>query len=116
MTVIEYKSQVKKHEHAMAIGALFPLAAILVPIVVALTVRTVNEPVASFLAPVFLLFLGLPLMLYGFWRVDRMYKRYPMLICTHCSGSLARAKSTVIATGNCPNCGRRVLDDETIGT
>lgn len=115
MTVIEYKTQVKMHEHAMAIGALFPIAAIFVPLVVALTVRMFNESVASFLAPGFLLVLGLPLLLYGFWRVDRMYKRFPILICVHCSGSLARAKSTVIATGNCPNCGRRVLDDETIG-
>lgn len=116
LNINEYKSQVERHEHAKTIVAVVAISAIFVPLGISVAVRMVNEMLAYFVAPVSLLVFGFPLMLYGFWRLDRLYKRFPMLVCVRCKGSIARASSTVIATGNCPNCGRRVLTDDTIGT
>ena len=43
------------------------------------------------------------------------YQEFPQLFCYNCDGNLLASRSIVIATGNCPNCGRRVLHDDTIG-
>jgi hypothetical protein len=53
--------------------------------------------------------LGLPLMLFGFWRADQYQKHYPNLHCRHCNKPLLQSARIVIASRNCPSCGRQVL-------
>lgn len=78
-------------------------------------VRLFDPNLADIVAPTVMFFVGFPLMLLGFYHADRTYLNYPHLICPHCQGNLSRARSVIIATGNCPSCGRRVLDDDAIG-
>ena len=60
--------------------------------------------------------IGFPLMLIGFRKADVTYKEFSDLVCQHCQGGLYQSKSVIIATGNCPSCGRRVVKDDAIGT
>ncbi len=116
MTIDDYKAQVALHDKAIVKGMVGSLSVMFVSLGAAGLVRYYDDGIADLVAPVIIFLVGFPLMLYGFTRVDRTYRRFPTLICPHCEGTLARPKATVIATGNCPSCGRRVLADATIGT
>lgn len=116
LNISEYKLHVSSHDHAMAVRMVCAISAILIALGIGGAIRWYDETVGSVVAPIVVFFIGLPAMIFGIWRVDQTYRRFPALVCHCCSCSLARAKATVIATGNCPNCGRKVLDDETIGT
>ncbi|MDV6030210.1 MAG: hypothetical protein F9B45_08900 [Phycisphaera sp. RhM] len=116
MTVDEYKAEVRQHDIATVVRMVASLAIIFAALAVAGVIRYYDDALADVLAPIVIFTIGTPLMIYGFTRVDRTYRRFPALICPHCDGTIARPKSTVIATGNCPNCGRNVLADATIGT
>jgi len=91
------------------------IAAMFVAIGVANLVRLFNPDLADIVAPIVIFAIGFPIMLLGFYHADRTYLRFPNLICPHCQGNLSRAKHVIIATGNCPSCGRRVLSDDAIG-
>ena len=43
----------------------------------------------------------------------RRVERRAGVACPHCSKALANFKAIVIASRNCPNCGKRVIEDET---
>jgi hypothetical protein len=91
------------------------IAVMFVALGIATIVRLFNPNLADILAPIVMFLVGFPLMLLGFYHADRTYLRYPQLICPYCQGNLSRAKSVIIATGNCSSCGRRVLADDAIG-
>jgi hypothetical protein len=91
------------------------IAVMFVALGIANLVRLANPNLADILAPVVMFFVGFPLMLLGFYHADRTYLKYPQLICPYCQGNLSRSRSVIIATGNCPSCGRRVLADDAIG-
>jgi len=100
----------------MAIRMICAISAIFVALGIGGAIRWYVDAIGSVATPIVVCFIGLPLMIFGIWRAGKTYRGFPNLLCRYCSHSLARAKATVIATGNCPNCGRRVLDDDTIGT
>jgi len=45
------------------------------------------------------------------WLAGRIERRYGVP-CPHCAKALAGNKAIVIASRNCPYCGKRVIDDE----
>lgn len=116
MTIDQYKSVLRQHDTAIVVRMVASLAIIFSSLAIAVAIRTFDDALADILAPIVIFMIGTPLMIYGFARADRVYRKFPTLICAHCAGSIARPKSTVIATGNCPNCGRKVLADATIGS
>jgi hypothetical protein len=65
--------------------------------------------VAAEFVPAACVALGVPLMLFGFWRADQYQKHYPNLHCRHCNKPLLQSARIVIASRNCPSCGRQVL-------
>jgi hypothetical protein len=79
-------------------------------------VRQFQPTLADALSPIIIFAFGLPVMLYCFMRIDRLYRKFPSLVCPHCGGNLTQNKAVIIATGNCTSCGRRVLTDDSIGT
>ena len=116
MTVAEYKAEFAKCQTRLTWRMAGSIAVIFAMLGIAGIVRYNNPELADTIAPIIVFAVGLPLMLLGFVHADRTYRRYPCLVCPHCDGNLARQKSVIIATGNCPNCGRRVLADASIGT
>jgi hypothetical protein len=46
-----------------------------------------------------------------FWMYGRV-KRQSGVRCPHCAKGLANRKKIVIASGNCPFCGKKVIEDE----
>ena len=116
MTIVEYKAETARFQRFQMTRLATGIAALFVTMAIAGVVRY-NDPVlADILAPVIVFVIGLPVMLFFLWTADRGYRKYPALVCGHCEGNLYQSKSVVIATGNCPHCGRRVLADATIGT
>lgn len=115
MDIEGYKSHVRRHESAILRRMLASVSVILIFLGIGILVRLYDDDLADILAPILIFVFGMPLMITGFWWTDRTYRSFPELVCRHCGESLARPRSTVIATGNCPHCGRRVLDDTTIG-
>ena len=116
MTIDEYKSEVRRHDTATVIRMVASVSVMFAFLGVSGAIRFYDDALADILAPIVIFFIGAPLLIYGFRCVDRTYRRFPSLICPRCDGTIARPKTTVIATGNCPNCGRNVLADATIGT
>ena len=116
MTIEEYLQVLRKHDHQMARRVVYSVTGIFVFLAIAGALRACAPLLADICAPILIFLIGLPLMLFGFRRADLTYRCFSNLICPHCDQSLARSKSVVIATGNCPNCGRRVLRDDRIGT
>ena len=116
MNIDEYKSELQRHDTATIVRLVASLGIVFAFLAIAGAIRYYDDALADILAPILIFMIGAPLMIYGFTRVDRTYRRFPLLICPHCDGTIARPRSTVIATGNCPNCGRSVLTDDTIGT
>ncbi|MEM0924967.1 MAG: hypothetical protein AAGJ83_02925 [Planctomycetota bacterium] len=115
MTIEEYKAEVKRHDTATFLRMLASIAILFVFGAAVAIIRFFDDTLGTVLAPIFMC-VGFPLMFLGFRQADRTYRGFPALICRHCDGSIARNSATVIATGNCPNCGRRVLADDSIGT
>ena len=69
------------------------------------------------IARIVVIAVALPLLVLAFAYANRAYRRYPTLVCSHCQGNLShRTQFVVIASGNCPHCGRRALIDPVIGT
>jgi hypothetical protein len=66
-------------------------------------------PVPSKFLPPACFLVGLPLMLWGFWRADQHAKRFATLTCRHCAKPLLQSSRIVIASRNCPYCGRPVI-------
>ncbi len=54
-------------------------------------------------------FPAIPVMFAGFWWLHRLSKKTPELLCPHCKKSIVGMRHIVVATKNCPHCGRRVL-------
>jgi hypothetical protein len=69
-------------------------------------------PVASRFVPAGAFLIGLPLMLFGFWRADQQIKSFAALHCTGCGKPLLQSAGIVIASKNCPHCGRPALASE----
>jgi hypothetical protein len=116
VTIDEYKAEVAHHDTATVVRTIVSVSIMFVAVAIAVAIRNYDDELADILAPIVMFLIGAPLMIYGFRCADRAYRRFPSLICPHCDGTLARPKATVIATGNCPNCGRNVLNDAKIGT
>ena len=116
MTVDEYNTEYARCQRSMIWRMVCSIAIIFASLALANGVRYFGGDLADILAPAIVFAVGFPIMLFGFYLVDRTYRKFPALICPHCGGSLSRAKSVIVATGNCPSCGRRVLKDDSIGT
>ncbi|MFN7730308.1 MAG: hypothetical protein ACK5OB_00290 [Pirellula sp.] len=114
MTLSEYKEKVRKHNMmaGLWIAGLFLGAIILLSAAVVL-VATNRElrPIAIGSLVAYVSFV-----LFNFYRIENYYRKIPGLVCEHCDATLARPKSIVIATGSCPTCGERVLDDHWVTT
>ncbi|GEM_PF-6339177 len=116
MNVAEYNTEVGRCQRQLSWRMACAIAPMFAALSVAGIVRYNNPGLADILAPIIMFAIGFPIMLLGFVRADRTYRNFPALVCPHCDGNLSRMKSVIIATGNCPNCGRRVLNDSAIGT
>ena len=66
-------------------------------------------PTLSKFLPGGLFAIGVPFMLFGFWWADQHHKKFPNLCCRHCGKSLVQSSGIVIASRNCPHCGRQVV-------
>ena len=115
MTVAEYTSECARCQRKLMWRMAGAIAAIFVAIGVANLVRLFDPDLAGIVTPIVMCLVGFPVMLLGFYRADRTHLKFPLLVGPHCDGNLSRAKSVIIATGNCPSCGRRVLTDDAIG-
>jgi hypothetical protein len=73
-----------------------------------LTEETLGPVLSKFLPAAFFV-LGVPVMLFGFWRADQQHKRFATLTCPHCAKPLVQSSRIVIASRNCPFCGRQVV-------
>jgi hypothetical protein len=91
----------------LSIGSL--MALILLSVAARALLRDAVGSAAEFL-PAAVFVAGVPLMLYGFWRADRYAARFATLACPHCAATLATSSGIVIASRNCPSCGKRVID------
>jgi hypothetical protein len=116
MNVADYNAEFARCQRRMVWRMVYSIAIIFVALALANGVRYLGGDLADILAPIIIFAVGFPIMLLGFYHVDRTYRKFPALMCPHCDGNLSRARSVIIATGNCPSCGRRVLDDAVIGT
>ncbi len=116
MNLDEFKAEVARHDTTIMKRMVLSISVMFAALAVAGILGSLEIKGAAFIGPAVVFLLGAPLMLYGFQRVDRAYRKFPALICPHCQGSLARSKPIVIATGNCPHCGREVVTDAAIGT
>ncbi len=116
MTIAEYNTEFARCQRRMVWRMVYSIGIIFVALALANGVRYLDDDFANLLAPIIIFAVGVPIMLIGFYHVDRTYRKFPEMICPHCDGNLSRAKSVIIATGNCPSCGRRVLADGAIGT
>src|SRR5262245_45971621 len=58
--------------------------------------------------------MGLPVLLAWVYLIplSRKIERSSGIFCPHCSKQLAGFKPIIIASKNCPHCGRRVIDDD----
>ena len=54
--------------------------------------------------------LGLPLLFFLLSRMEKEYRKFPQLTCSHCGKSLASGKRIVIASRNCFHCGQTVIE------
>jgi hypothetical protein len=114
MTLSEYKLKVRKHNMVTGlwIGGLILGAIILLTVAVALvTTNRDLRPIAIGSLVAYVSFF-----LFNLYQIERFYRKIPGLVCEHCDATLARPKSIVIATGACPTCGQRVLDDHWVST
>ena len=89
------------------------IGSLLVFLLLGIAARNVSSayvgPVATEFLPVACVLVGIPLMLFGFWRADQHQKKFPNLRCRHCAKPLMQSARIVIASRNCPHCGRQVL-------
>ena len=116
MQIHEFNHEYKLCQRLMVIRAACSVAVLFAAMGIAVLTRRLFGDSASLIVPLIMFGVGLPLMLTGFYYADRTFRKFPRLICSNCDGSLYRSKSVVVATGNCPTCGRRVLSDDSIGT
>lgn len=116
MTITEFNRELAQFQRRLSWRFFFAIAPLFIAFGIAGIVRSYNPELADIAAPIIVFAIGVPIMLLGFVYADRTYKKHPALMCPYCDRTLSRAKSIVVATGNCPNCGRRVLTDDTIGT
>jgi hypothetical protein len=78
-------------------------------IVAVATAKSFGEPVgeiASIVPAAVIMILLFGIMIPLSRRIERRYG----IPCPHCGKSLAASKSIVVASKNCPNCGRRVIE------
>ncbi len=115
MTVAEFNAEFARCQRKMIVRMVYAIGIMFVALAIAGGVPYFDRNLADIATPFIIFAIGFPAMLFGFYRVDRVYREFPSMICPHCDGNLARSKSVTIATGNCPNCGRRVLHDTSIG-
>lgn len=114
MTLNEYKEKVRKHNLIAGLwiaGLVLGAFVVLFAAVVLVTTNRDLRPVAIGSLVVYVSFV-----LYNMYRIENYYRKIPGLVCEHCDATLARPKSIVIATGSCPTCGERVLDDHWVTT
>jgi 4-amino-4-deoxy-L-arabinose transferase-like glycosyltransferase len=116
MTIDQYTAEIARCQRQLIWRMVIAIAPVFLAFGIAGIVRYNNPDLADFVGPILVFAVGLPMMLCGFVYADRTHKSFPMLLCPHCDGNLSRSKSVIIATGNCPNCGRRILTDAAIGT
>ena len=100
----------------MALRMALSIAALFSTLLLGFACRALFAPVAQAIVGPVSFAIGFPLLLFGFHLTDRTYREFLKLICPYCDHSLFNSKSVIIATGNCPACGRRVLKDGQIGT
>ena len=117
MKIAEFNKQSKACQKIMVIRMFLSIGFMFATMGVAALIQEFLGGGPSFLVfgPIAVL-IGMSVMLFGFHLTDQTFRCYPMLTCPHCEGNLLRSKSVVVATGNCPGCGRKVLKDKTIGT
>lgn len=113
-SIDEFKAEAKACRRRAGRIVLFVVFGVLVVLVISAVVIPNNRerrPGQEWIAfvPAAVVLIVVPGMLYGFWRADQYYKNYPRLRCPYCGESLVNLHHTVIASQNCPHCGRQVL-------
>jgi len=71
----------------MAVRMVCAISAILIALGIGGTIRWYDETVGSVVAPIVVFFIGLPAMIFGIWRVDQTYRRFPALVLSRTSKS-----------------------------
>ncbi len=116
MNIDEFKS----HARSCQSTQIFRLVVLLVPFFMVLAVCKLavvkSDDIWTKFIPAIVLVLFVPGLVCGAKWVENACRSIAGMLCPNCSKPLTQSKSIVIATGNCPNCGRRVLNDNRIGT
>lgn len=113
-TIEEYRDQLKRHDRRTTCEVTLAIAigmAIGFVIVQAMSLLELHlgKGRGNLLSLGLIAMGGLPI-IYVLWRADRPGKRFPYLRCRHCEGVLnLRTQKYVIATRNCPHCGKQVI-------
>jgi predicted RNA-binding Zn-ribbon protein involved in translation (DUF1610 family) len=112
-SIEQFRSDVERCSRRIVQTVSVAVGSMLVFLLLSLGASKLSEeslgPVLSKFLPAAFFLIGLPLMLFGFWRADQLYKKFAMLTCQHCGKSLVQSSRIVIASRNCPHCGRQVV-------
>ena len=116
MKIAEFHKEHRNCQKRMALRMTLSFGTLFFALLLGFVSGVFFGPVAQAVVGPICVAVGFPLLLFGFHLSDRTYRDFSSLTCPHCDGSLFKSKSVIVATGNCPTCGRRVLKDGQIGT
>lgn len=109
MNLNDYRSKTKQHNRRIALWIAALVLGVVLVLMIAIAIVIANRelrPLAIACLVSYAIFF-----LVNLYSMERYFKKVPGLTCTHCDASLARSQAIVLATGSCPSCGERVLDD-----
>ena len=116
MNVDQYKNEHRACQKRIIWRFFSAVAVMMAILALCIPIRYMVDPFYEpFIGPCCVL-TAFPLLIIGIRSADNAYRAFPNLACRHCGIGLFQSKSVIIATGNCPGCGRRVLNDDAIGT
>jgi hypothetical protein len=109
MSLKEYKDKMRYHNRVATVwivGLVLGAVVLLAALIAMVTSYRELRPLAIGVLVGYVMFT-----LFNLYRIDNYFRRVPGLVCPSCDSTLAKHKSIVLATGSCPSCENRVLED-----
>lgn len=114
MNLQDYKSKAKQHNRRIALWIAALILGVVIVLIAAFAIVVAKRELRP-LAVAGLVSYAI-FFLVNLYSMERYFKKVPGLACVHCDSSLARSQNIVIATGCCPACGERALDDHWVAS
>jgi hypothetical protein len=114
MNFNDYRSKAKQHNRRIAWWIAALILGVVLVLILAIAIVVANRdlrPLAIACLVAYAIFF-----LVNLYSMERYFKKVPGLTCAHCDASLARSQAIILATGSCPSCGERVLDDHWVAS